>query len=185
MLEDAPSFRSHVGHHLFHFGKFLVVSRCRSCNSHGHSKNLSEGVPESQSVFLRYSLRSRLEIESETVRLSDLYEVVGKGRLVIIDSRLPIVAELFDDPAVFRDDVFAGYEFDPIVREPVVAICCDLSQFYERVSPVVGIQAIFHKLFEPRCIEAIRCLFILLSFFVDQLEGAREYESLSLLYTSG
>ena len=80
--------------------------------------------------------------------------------------------------------MFAGYEFDPIVTKAPVDVGYEFAQFYERMPPVVGIQAVFHKLFEPCRIEEIRRLLILLSFLVDQLEGTREYESLSLLYTS-
>ena len=68
---------------------------------------------------------------------------------MVVDAVVPVLTEVCYDPVVFGNDVLTGYEFDSVVGKSSVAIVCDVSEFYEGVPPVVGVECELDEQLEP------------------------------------
>ena len=75
-------------------------------------------------------------------------------------------------------------EFHVRVAWTSVAIGGEVAQFDERVTPEVGVERIFEHLLEPRLVEKVVSLFVLIAFGIDQFERLRHDESHPLTHTS-
>lgn len=100
---------------------------------------------------------------------------------MVIDARVPILPEIYDDTMIFWDDVFAWNEDNTIVGHAPIDIGDGVAQFNERVPPIVGVERMLHQLLKPRCVEVFSSLFVFLILFVDQFEGTSHDKAFTLL----
>ena len=111
-----------------------------------------------------------------------LDEPVGERSRAVVDAGSPVLPELRHHTPVFRDYVLPGYQFHPIVAHAAVAVSGDVAKLNERVPPVVGGKRILEQLLEPRLVEIVVRLLVLVALRIYQLERLRHDESHTLAH---
>ena len=81
--------------------------------------------------------------------------------------------------------MLARYELHPVVADAAVPVGDYVAEFYERVTPIDGIERQLHQLSEPCLVEIVCRVLHLLAVRADNLERARHDEALALLDTAG
>ena len=151
---------------------FLRVSGCCPGNTHRHTEDLSEGIPEGEHILLGDGLCGSLEEQSQIIGQTSLDEPVRERRLSVLRSRSPVHAELWYHAPIFGNDVLSWQQGYPAVADTAVPVSRDVAQLNERVPPINGVERILEQLLEPGLLKEVFRFLVLLSFGIDQFERA-------------
>ena len=122
---------AHEVEHLLEPADVFLVARGGLCDAHGHAEYLSERVPEAHGVLFGDGLLCRLEVEAEVVRLSGFDDLVGERCLMVVEARVPVIAQVLDHTVVFGNHVAAVDERHAVESEQPVLGADHIAQFDE------------------------------------------------------